>query len=307
MTTEHPTNPHDRLFREAFSRKEMAEGFIAEYLPQAIGKQVDFKTLEIIKDSYIDKELNAHYSDILYKISLAGKPAFIYLLFEHKSYSDRLIAFQLLRNMVKIWEQYFKQNKHAKKLPCVVPLVIYHGKAQWKIKEGLKPLFNEIAGTEQYIPDFHYELFDISHIPGDNIKGTLLIKAFLLLLRSSFDPQQFETLPKIFELLNKLSKVSKATEYIELFIRYLVSTVESGKEKDLTRVITKSLKDGGTTMPTIAEKWLQEGIEKGIEKRDFEIVEKMLLNNMSTADIRKITGMSLSKIEQVRKRVKKSK
>lgn len=301
MATEQPVNPHDKFFREAFSRKEMAEGFIAEYLPENVRKQLDLKTLEIVKDSYIDKELQAHYSDILYKISLAGTPAFIYLLFEHKSYSDRFIAFQLLRNMVKIWEQHLKQNKRAKKFPCIVPLVIYHGKAKWKIKQGFRPLVNVVSGAEDYIPEFRYELFDISHIPEDNIKGSLLIKALLLLLKSSFDPQQFKSLPKIFELLSGLSKASKPTEYIELFIRYLVSTVESGEEKNLTRVITKSLKDGGTSMPTIAEKWIQEGIEKN----QLEIIEKMILNDMNTADIRKITGVSLSKIEQVRKQVKK--
>jgi predicted transposase YdaD len=46
------------------------------------------------------------------------------------------------------------------------------------------------------------------------------------------------------------------------------------------------------------------GHEEGIEKRDLEIVEKMILNNMSNAEIRKITGMSISKIEQIRRKRK---
>jgi len=54
-------------------------------------------------------------------------------------------------------------------------------------------------------------------------------------------------------------------------------------------------------MPTIAEKWLQEGLEK----RDIEIVEKMIENNMADSDIRKITGLSLAKIGQLRKKLKK--
>jgi predicted transposase/invertase (TIGR01784 family) len=232
-----------------------------------------------------------------------------------------LVSFQLLRNMVKIWEQHFKQNKRAKKLPCIVPLVIYHGKAEWKIKMGFTPLFDEIPETKQYIPDFHYELFDISHIPEDNIRGSLLNKAFLLLLRSIFEPELLKSLPKIFNLLNGLSNASHATEYIELFIRYLVSAVGSEKQDNLTKVITTSLKDGGIVMPTIAEKWLQEGIEKGIEQgieqgiergkvrgaeeKELEMVEKMLQNNISIDDIRKITGMSLAKLEQIRKKVKK--
>ena len=94
------TNPHDKFFREALSHKDMALGFIEEYVPIEVRKQLDLKSLEIVKDSYIDKELSEHFSDILYMINMAGKPSFLYLLFEHKSYSDQLVQFQLLRNMV---------------------------------------------------------------------------------------------------------------------------------------------------------------------------------------------------------------
>jgi predicted transposase/invertase (TIGR01784 family) len=297
MTAEELTNPHDKFFREMFSRKEIAQGFITEHLPDTVRNQLDFTTLEIVKDSYVDNELTAHYSDILYKISISGKSAFIYLLFEHKSYIDRTVSFQLLRNMVKIWEQHFKQNKRAKKLPCII--------TPWKAKEGFSPLFDAIESTEWYIPDFSYELFDISHIPEDTIKGDVLEKAVLLLLRCTFDPQRMQALPQIFELIGRLSSASKVTEYIELFIRYLVSTVESGEEKELRKVITKSIKYGGKVMPTIAEKWLQEGIEKGIEKNQIEIVHKMAENGMGNTGIRKITGLSLAKIEQILRQVKK--
>ena len=50
---------------------------------------------------------------------------------------------------------------------------------------------------------------------------------------------------------------------------------------------------------------IEKGIEKGIMKRDVEITEKMIANNMSNEDIRKITGMSLSKINALRKNLKR--
>jgi hypothetical protein len=33
--------------------------------------------------------------------------------------------------MVRIWELFLKQNKKAKYLPVIIPLVIYHGKPRW--------------------------------------------------------------------------------------------------------------------------------------------------------------------------------
>ena len=121
MKGKHLNNPHDKFFKESFSRKEIAQSFIQEYLPETLRNQINFKTLEILKDSYIDKELTEHFSDILYKVKISGKNAYIYLLFEHKSYSDIWFNFQLLRNMIKIWEGYFKQNKRVKKLPVIIP------------------------------------------------------------------------------------------------------------------------------------------------------------------------------------------
>ena len=50
---------------------------------------------------------------------------------------------------------------------------------------------------------------------------------------------------------------------------------------------------------------LEKGIGIGVEKTCIEFVEKMSENGMSNADIRKITGLSLQKIAQIRKKMNK--
>ncbi|MBD3315187.1 MAG: transposase, partial [Chitinivibrionales bacterium] len=101
-------NPHDLVVRELFGRPEMAVGFIREYLPARVYALLDPATLDRVNGTFVDKELSAHFSDIVYKASINGKPGYLYLLFEHKSYPDPLVGFQLLRNMVKLWESYLK-------------------------------------------------------------------------------------------------------------------------------------------------------------------------------------------------------
>ena len=62
-------------------------------------------------------------------------------------------------------------------------------------------------------------------------------------------------------------------------------------------------------MQSIADELIKEGIEKGFEKgleqTQLQIVEKMILNGISNQDIRKITGVSMSRIEQIRKKSRK--
>ena len=95
-------NPHDKFFKEIFSKKKEAKEFLSHYLPEDIKAIIDLSTLSIFKDSFIEKELQEYFSDILYKVEIKDQPAWIYLLFEHKSYPDSIVAFQLLRYMVKI-------------------------------------------------------------------------------------------------------------------------------------------------------------------------------------------------------------
>ncbi len=52
-------------------------------------------------------------------------------------------------------------------------------------------------------------------------------------------------------------------------------------------------------MPTIAEKWVQEGIEKG----KIEDTEKMISLGMNNTEIRKITGLSIKKISEIRQKL----
>ena len=58
-------------------------------------------------------------------------------------------------------------------------------------------------------------------------------------------------------------------------------------------------------MPTIAEKWVQEGRKEGKIEGIAELTEKMLQKGLSNADIRDITGLSIKKIEEIRDSLKR--
>ena len=104
------STPHDKLFREIYSHKAEAQSFLDNYLPPDVRELLELDSVEIRKDSFIDDELRAYYSDLLYMVRLRGEPAYIYVLFEHKSYSERLIHLQLFEYMAKIWRLHLKQR-----------------------------------------------------------------------------------------------------------------------------------------------------------------------------------------------------
>ncbi len=291
---------HDRVFHHFLSDKETAESLFREYLPERITKHIDFSSLEITKDTFVDKRLARHFSDILYKVRIEGMTAFIYLLIEHKSKFDKFTGFQLLRYIVKIWELFLKQNKEAEKLPPVIPIVLYHGKEKWDIKTQFISLVEAPADLKPYIPDFKYNLQDISHMSRKMIKGSLILRSLILSLKYVKSPEIVRQVWEICRLLSKMQDRGKAIEFLETLAAYLLSSTRHLKEKDMIEAYTENFKeDGGDFMQTVADGWLKEGRKEGEKKGKLEMAKKMKAKGMDTDTIAEISGLPVEEIEKL--------
>ena len=284
-------NPHDKLFRAVWSNSENAAGFLKHYLPDKVLQLLDFDTLEIAKDSFIEKELQDYYSDMLYKVSVAGSSAYIYVLFEHKSYFDKNVHLQLLGYMIKIWQQCKKQqqkeqNKSApasceEKFSIVIPILIYHGQQSWPKDSAWfsSHIFSPVKELSAYIPNFKFELYDLNHLTDEQIKGTIMGRVVMLLFKYAFDPDLLEKLPNILSLMNSLLEKKTGLEYFETVLRYLfgiIDNVSVEKIKDITEKAI-STKKGGKIVMTLAEQLYKEGEIQGIsigEERGIAIGEE---------------------------------
>ncbi len=288
-------SPHDGVFQDYWENNEVAGSFIREYVPEKITRHMDFDTLKICKDTFIDKKLDRYFSDVLYQINYKGKPLLVYFLFEHKSVEEWFISFQLLKYMVKIWEQYQKQNKEARHLPVIIPQVIYHGRKKWTLDNHFISLFEETSGLEHYVPNFSYDLYDFSHIPDEEIKGAVLLRVILLTLKYAFDPRLGDKLEDIFKLFTELSDKSEAAEYLEALLRYLFDTRDFTPEQ-IRESVTRAIKEGGTIMTTLSERLRQE------ERKDvhFKVLRNSLSKGLSIDVIADIIGLPVKKVKQMK-------
>jgi RNase P/RNase MRP subunit POP5 len=188
------------------------------------------------------------------------------MLFEHKSFSDPLISLHLLRYMVRIWEHALKQGE-ARPLPPIMPVVIYHGRVQWRVGLEFCNLFNlpgELAGL---VPNFRYLLCDLSRYNDEEIKGAVTLRAGLLLLKHIFSEDLGERLPEILKLLSSLLEKRSGLEYLETILRYVASGSDKIREEDIESAVREVLrKNGGDIMPTVAEKWIEQGMQQGVEQ-----------------------------------------
>jgi predicted transposase/invertase (TIGR01784 family) len=325
-----PRSLHDEAVKEYFSDIETAKSFFTEYLPAEIVKNLDFKTLRICKDSFLNKKLAKYFSDILYQANLKNIDIdiFIYLLIDHKSREETFMSFQFLKYMVRIWELYLKQNKKAEKLPVIIPMVIYHGPKKWEVDKRFNSFFNAPGYLEEYIPDFNYRLYDISHIPDEEIKGGVLLRILLMTLKYIFTPElNYRLREEIFPLFLELKDKKKGTEYLDVLLRYLTRSARDLPEKELNQSVSQLFEEGGDLMQTIAEKWKREGMKigekigekrgekigekrgeergekigekRGIEKKAIETAKNLLEMGIDVEMIAKATGLKKEQVEKL--------
>ena len=216
-------NPHDRFFKETFSRAEVALDFVYTYVPQPIAGLVAPETFKLSKDTFVDEDLEERFSDLLYEAELKGKgKIFIYFLFEHKSFQDPEVALYLLLLMVRIWMNYRKQKKTGS-LPPILPLVVYHGEKEWKATPRFQDLVGLMDVMGQYVPSFEYLIWDLSQYTDEEIKGGVLLRVATLLMKHIFSKDIGKLLPGILGLLEDLKDSRTALQFLRAALRYLSS------------------------------------------------------------------------------------
>ena len=116
-----PPSLHDALFKQFLSDPATAHDFLEIHLPEPLRKLCDLSTLRMEPGTYLEENLRAHYSDILYSVGTSsGNKGYLYTLIEHQSTPDKLMAFRLMRYAVSVMNNHLIQGHD--RLPLVGPL-----------------------------------------------------------------------------------------------------------------------------------------------------------------------------------------
>jgi Putative transposase, YhgA-like len=104
--------PHDSVFRRIFAVPANAASQQRAVLPPELAARLDLARLAPVPGSFVDEALRWRHSDLLFTAPLDGHDAFVYVLIEHQSSDDPLMAFRVLRYVTRIWDQYKRAELH---------------------------------------------------------------------------------------------------------------------------------------------------------------------------------------------------
>lgn len=294
-----PTTPHDAVFRQMLTQKEVARDFLQIHLPEAFFNICNMETLTLESGSFIEDDLRTSYSDILYSLQTTHGPGYVYALIEHQSKPDKFMAFRLMRYAVAAMQHHL--NAGHKTLPLVVPVLFYHGmESPWPYTLNWHHLFGEPQLAKALYGN-EFALVDLTVMPDNQILQHQRVAMLELLQKHIRRRDLSELLDQLITLLTQ----DHLTEFqIDVLINYMLKAGNTTEPGVLVRQLAQSAPQYKEQLMTIAE-WLEEkgraegmqqGLEKGLEEgrqaKARDIAQKMLTSGLEPDLITHLTGLT---------------
>lgn len=293
--------PHNNLFHYAFSHASAVRSLLESHLPTNITGILDLSTLILQKDSFIDPRLRESHSDLLYSVQMLRQgesrgDALVYILLEHKSQSDALTCFQLLRYIVRIWEQ---RQRNGQPLCPVIPLVIYHGEAAWSAPRSVE----ELVGVPQELLDcsvrFSFPLLDLGQVPDESLATDPFLQSILNLLKYGRRRDLEDRLERIFQWLLEHGATKFRKEHLDAIVVYIMATSVALPMETLTMTVQKifptQIEPG-----SIADQLLKKGREEGREEGEIKLIQTLqAILGVPVSDVTALQGQSLEELRTI--------
>ncbi|MEQ9886624.1 Rpn family recombination-promoting nuclease/putative transposase [Pectobacterium zantedeschiae] len=297
---------HDAIFKQLLSDPAVAKDFFAIHLPEEIRNICDFSSLQLQSASFVDEELRARISDMLYSIHTTTGQGYIYCVIEHQSRTEKLMPFRLLRYALAAMQQHLSQGHDT--LPLVVPLLFYHGqRSPYPYTLRWLDGFSDAIQAEK-LYNSSFPLVDLTVIQDEEIKTHRRV-ALLELVQKHISTRDMLELAQDIGILFERWKVPLPQKKAILF--YIARSGNTSRPAEFIETVAQSLSTDREAIMTIAQQLekigfekgikhgMQQGIQHGMKTSARQIARQLLLSGMEPAQVCQITQLSAIELAQL--------
>ncbi|MBF0454693.1 MAG: Rpn family recombination-promoting nuclease/putative transposase [Magnetococcales bacterium] len=279
--------PHDRFLKTLLSDPNRSGTLLRERLPKEIAECLSDDPPQLVDGTFVDEELRSHLTDRLFAVkTIREKPAFLYVLIEHKSQPEKRIAWQLAKYLIEVLKQWERENLDWKLLPAVVPFVFYHGSSEWQIPNEFQALIETEVGWKPFLLNFQFPVFDLGHIDDRELSRHPRLKAWLMVAKYGTRDVAYA------EIKGQLIKsMAEVPEDLPAFLRYMIETFDDVSSDDLREVIRGVKPEEEMEMMSQFAKevvnqekpgWIQMGRQEGRQEGEAALLLRQLQRRFGT-------------------------
>ncbi|MSQ48261.1 MAG: DUF4351 domain-containing protein [Deltaproteobacteria bacterium] len=275
---------HDHSYKLLFSHREMVEDLLLGFVHEPWVRELNFNSLEKMNGSYVADDLREREDDIIWRIRWGQEWLYIYLLLEFQSTIDRFMAVRVLTYVGLLYQDLIRTGQWTadRRLPPVLPVVLYNGAPTWNAPEDIADLILPVpGGLERYRPRLHYLLLDEGRFSAQDLAPLQNLLAALFRMENSRTPSDVE---QVLSALVEWVSDPLQDSLRRAFTIWLKRVFLPGRMPNVT---FETLNDLQEVRSMLAERvtdwtkdWKQQGIEEGRQEGRQEGEAALLLRQM---------------------------
>lgn len=307
---------HKHGYGFLFRDPEYMKRLIRDFVDRDFFNQLDFSDCEpLLEKTYLTDEYREFAEDLVFKIRLRGKVAYVYILVEFQSTPDKFISVRILNYLSLFYLDFIKEFKQAndrlpESLPPVLPLMLYNGEDPWNVPDNVRDLIQYNEFLQPFYPDFKYFKIIAREYSTKQLReiGSIVSSVFLV---ERFGKDELSRISE--SLKDVLAKEDlRVLSIFVVWLRHLLlnkrldesafyEALSIRNKKETKSMLVDTIHTWGEEIRREAErKGKKDGKKEGIKEQALKTAKNLLaLNNMTIEQIAGVTGLRLEEVKKL--------
>jgi predicted transposase YdaD len=290
-------HPDDASYKTLFAAPEVVRDLILGFIPDEWLHGLDYATLERVSGSYITDDLRDRADDIVWRVKVGEEWVYLYILIEFQSTVDVWMAVRIMTYVGLLYQDLIKQKQvlPGRRLPPVLPIVLYNGEGNWTAKTNVADLIPKTPGLlAKYVPHLEYLLIDENRYDvADLAPMKNLVAAAIRFER----PESEASLVALIDVLNEWLEGNP--ELKRIFAIWIRAMVLRHHQHRLVLPKVRDLKELKMTLADRFETWARQHEQRGIEKGEALLLQRLLIRRFGPLPSERVAQISSATTAQL--------
>ncbi|MEJ0036046.1 MAG: Rpn family recombination-promoting nuclease/putative transposase [Gammaproteobacteria bacterium] len=297
---------HDHSYKLLFSHPEMVRDLLEGFVCGEWIARLDLGTLERVSGAYVDDDLRARASDIVWRARCGER--YVYISIEFQSTVEQAMALRVFSYVILLYQELHREKKDCPdgRLPVVVPIVLYNGERRWSAPDNLGSLLGESPeGTEEYRPQLRYLLIDEGRYDDRELAASRNLVAMLFRLEHGCRRDQIRDVASaLMRQLESAGLVSLRRAFGVWLDRVFRARLARGRGEEVDELWEKRSMLADRVDEWAAElrqEGLQEGRQEGHQAGEVTLMTRLLhkrFGQVPTSILARLGGAHAAQIER---------
>lgn len=268
----------DASYKLLFSDPQVVRDLVLGFIPDEWLHSLDYSTLEKVPGSYVTDDLRHRADDVVWRVKAQGEWMYLYLLIEFQSTVDTWMAVRVMTYVGLLYQDLIRSGVALKdkRLPPVLPIVLYNGEAKWTAATDMAQLVPRRPGlVGKYLPQLQYLLIEENRYTDADLAGLKNLVAAIIRFER---PESEQALLGLVDTLNEW--LSESPELKRTFAIWIRAVVLRQSHNTLALPKVRDLKELKMSLAERFDQWAhahqQRGHQEGRQQGESLLLQRQL-------------------------------